>query len=44
MRAMLLLCVLSASCAMGEPPGDSKAGAGLALLSHAQPATPSGNG
>jgi len=29
MRAMLLLCVLSASCAMGEPPGDSKAGAGL---------------
>ena len=29
MRGMLIVCVLSASCAVGEPAGDSKAGAGL---------------
>jgi len=29
MRGILLVCVLSASCAVGEPAGDSKAGAGL---------------
>jgi len=40
MRAMLFLCVLSASCAMGEPPGDSKAGAGLGSDTDSAGSTP----
>jgi lysozyme len=40
MRGLLIVCVLSASCAVGEPAGDSKAGAGLGSDVDSSGATP----
>lgn len=40
MRGMLLVCALSASCAVGDPPDDSKAGAGLTYDIESSGATP----